>query len=193
MIIYKTLNSNISATTQYNDFVWGDEWGNIWGVGYSTEMSTRMTRAKYILSHTLSYVTIKRAVDINILSLTKTYSQTSKQIKRLITSLPVVMPSIKRGITRLITLLSRTTSLIVRYATKTLTSDVRNLCSLTYKNIIGKIINTSMIISSSTIKAVKVIKKCISSITSQISNKIPAPILDVLQIIDGFIKATWHF
>ena len=77
MIIYKTLSSNISATTQYNDFVWGDEWGNIWGVGYSTEMSTIMTRVKPISSQTLSHITTKRATDKKIAATTKVYNQIS--------------------------------------------------------------------------------------------------------------------
>ena len=83
MIIYKTLNSNISATTQYNDFVWGDEWGNIWGVGYSTGMSTIMTRAKPILSQTLSYITTKRATDKKISATTKVYNQIKREVTRL--------------------------------------------------------------------------------------------------------------
>ncbi|MGI6636742.1 MAG: hypothetical protein ACOX2Z_00060 [Minisyncoccales bacterium] len=86
MIIYKTLNSNISATTQYNDFVWGDDWGNIWGVGYSTEMLTIMTRAKPILSQTLSYITTKRATDKKISATTKVYNQIKREVTRLVTS-----------------------------------------------------------------------------------------------------------
>lgn len=86
MIIYKTLSSNISATTQYNDFVWGDEWGNIWGVGYSTEMSTIMTRAKPISSQTLSHITIKRATDKKIAVITKVYNQIKREVTRLVTS-----------------------------------------------------------------------------------------------------------
>jgi len=134
MIIYKTLSSNISATTQYNDFVWGDEWGNIWGVGYSTEMSTIMTRVKPISSQTLSHITTKRATDKKIAATTKVYNQIKREAIRLVTSLSKISSlitkplrlqkqivaitkvynQIKRWATRLVTSLSKISSLITK-------------------------------------------------------------------------------
>ena len=134
MIIYKTLSSNISATTQYNDFVWGDEWGNIWGVGYSTEMSTIMTRVKPISSQTLSHITTKRAADKKIAATTKVYNQIKRWVTRLVTSsseisslitkslrlqkqivaITKVYNQIKRWATRLVTSLSKISSLITK-------------------------------------------------------------------------------
>ena len=148
MIIYKTLSSNISATTQYNDFVWGDEWGNIWGVGYSTEMSIIMTRAKPILSQTLSYITTKRATDKKISAITKAYNQ------------------IKREVTRLVTSSSKTSSLIIKsLRLQKQIAATTNTSNKIIDNVKKIILSMSVIMSAKNIKGYKLLAAGVNTVS----------------------------
>ena len=148
MIIYKTLSSNISATTQYNDFVWGDEWGNIWGVGYSTEMSTIMTRAKPISSQTLSHITTKRATDKKIAATTNTSNKIIDNVKKFILSMSVIMSAKNIKGYKLLAAGVNTVSINGKRLTKALLNSIETFCSFSFKEVTRITIITSATVNS---------------------------------------------
>jgi hypothetical protein len=169
MIIYKTLSSNISATTQYNDFVWGDEWGNIWGVGYSTEMSTIMTRVKPISSQILSHITTKRAADKKIAATTKAYNQ------------------IKIGVTRLVTSSSEISSLI----TKSLRLQkqivaITNTSNKIIDNVKKFILSMSVIMSAKNIKGYKLLAAGVNTVSIN-GKRLTKALLNSIETFCSFI------
>lgn len=172
MVNYKTLNSNISATTQYGEFVWGNVWGSIWGSGYSTEMSISITRAKPVLSQTLSYITINRAIDRRVLSLTKNYVQVNKNIQILFKSISRIAGLKNSKVYKKIAVEIKSYFSNTRKTIKVLLDNIKVFSSLLYKNIFEMIISTSIIANSSIKRMIKTIKKNISSTISVIVFKI---------------------
>jgi hypothetical protein len=195
MIIYKTLSSNISATTQYNDFVWGDEWGNIWGVGYSTEMSTIMTRVKPISSQTLvNTVSIngKRLIKALLNSIETFCNLSFKEVTRItIITSATVNSLIRRNLFKTITMNTNTQS--VKTAKSRIILKAVNIINSFKQLNVKKYINTGLNTHTvKTIKANKIFIHTLNLISSFTKNTILTYIKELSSVLIVNISTKKH-